>query len=211
MDKEHTKGPKLIGLTGVYCAGKNHIAAVLAERGLPVLDVDKLGHEAIETEKEAILNLFGRDILGPEGRINRRLLGEKVFGKPEELAALQAIVHPAANSMTEKWIAAQGGKPCVINAALLHQSSIFNRLDCIILVRAPFLTRLLRARKRDHLPWSSILKRFGSQKKFTSQYLMGKADIYRVDNRGYSKIGSRFFRRNLESRIDHILSGEGIQ
>jgi dephospho-CoA kinase len=213
-DMDETPGPprpKLIGLTGTYCAGKNRIAGIMEARGLPVLDVDKLGHEAVEAGQEAITARFGGDVLDAGGKINRRLLGEKVFGKPEELAALEAIVHPEANRLTEAWITRQRGPACVINAALLHRSSVFNRLDFIILVRAPFLTRLLRARRRDRLPWFSLLKRLESQKQFIPQYFNGKADIYKVDNRGYSFWGSRLFRRNLETRIDHILSGEGIR
>jgi dephospho-CoA kinase len=212
MDETHPPlRPKLIGLTGTYCAGKNHVAGILKARGLPVLDVDKLGHEAVEAERAAIITRFGGGILGAGGKINRRLLGEKVFGRPEELAALEAIVHPAANRLTEAWIAGQRGAACVINAALLHRSSAFKRLDFIILVRAPFPTRLLRARKRDRLPWFSLLKRLASQKQFTAQYFRGKADIYNVDNRGYFFWGSRFFRRILETRINNILSGEGIR
>ncbi|MDR0624590.1 MAG: dephospho-CoA kinase [Treponema sp.] len=211
MKKTGSRGPKLIGLTGTYCAGKNYIAGLLEARGLPVLDVDKLGHKAVEAGREAIAARFGGGILGPDGKVNRRLLGEQVFGKPEELAALEAIVHPEANRMTETWIAEQTGPACVINAALLHHASVFSRLDFIILVRAPFLIRLLRARRRDRLPWFSLLKRLKSQKQFTAQYFKGKADIYKVDNRGYFFLGSRVFRRNLETRIDDILSGEGIQ
>jgi dephospho-CoA kinase len=203
--------PKLIGLAGTYCAGKNFVARLLEERGLPVLDVDKLGHEAVEAGREAVLARFGGDILGADGKINRRLLGERVFGKPEELADLEAIVHPEANRLTEKWITEQTGPACVINAALLHQSSVFNRLDFIILVTAPLLTRLFRARRRDRLPWPVLLKRFESQKQFTAQYFTGKADIYNVDNRGYPSCMARFFRRKLENRIDSILSGEGIR
>jgi dephospho-CoA kinase len=223
---------KIIGLTGTYCAGKNHIALLLEERGFPVLDVDKLGHEAIEAGKEAIVRRFGPDVLAgditarntangqglPVERlsidqltIDRRRLGEKVFGKPGELAALEAIVHPEANRMTDEWIQAQEGKTCVINAALLHRSSAFEKIDFIIIVQAPFLDRLRRARRRDHLGWTVLLKRFGSQKKFMSQYLNGKADTYRVDNRGYSSSISRRLERKLEYRIDTILSGEGIR
>jgi dephospho-CoA kinase len=209
MDKN--PDPRLIGLTGTYCAGKNFVAGLLEARGLPVLDVDRLGHQAVETGREAILARFGGDLPGPGGKIDRRRLGERVFGKPEELAALEAIVHPEANRLTVEWIAGQNGTACVINAALLHRSSAFGRLDFIILVTAPFLTRLLRARKRDRLPWFSLLKRLGSQKQFTPQYLSGKADIYKVDNSGYFLFCSRFFRRNLETRIDNILSGEGIR
>jgi len=187
----------LIGLTGTYCAGKNYAASLLEKRGLPVLDVDKLGYQVLETEKETIFAKFGADLRKTDGSLDRRLLGQRVFGQPEKLAALENIVHPPVNRLTEEWITAQGGH-CVINAALLHRSSVFNRLDRIILVTAPFLTRLLRARRRDRLSWSAILRRFASQRNFNSQYLAKNAEIYRVENPGFL---------NLENRIDKFLEG----
>jgi dephospho-CoA kinase len=194
-------GGKIIGLTGKYCAGKNYAAGLLAARGFPVLDVDKLGHAAIESEGEAILARFGPAILDADGRINRRLLGARVFGDPRELAALEAIVHPAANRMTDQWIAAQGGNSCVINAALLHRSSAFERLDAIILIKAPLPLRLYRARKRDRLPWIQLIKRFKSQRDFIPQYFQKKTDIYSVYNRGP--------RACLEKQMDRVISRIG--
>ena len=195
----------LIGLTGTYCAGKNYVAALLKARGLPVLDVDKLGYEALEAEREAVFVRFGKDLQKADNTVDRRLLGQKVFGKPGELAALEAIVHPQANRLTGEWISAQNGKTCVINAALLHRSAAFVLLDRIILVTAPFLTRLLRARRRDRLSWPALLRRFASQKNFNSQYLAGNAEIYKVENPGLS--GSRRLRLKLEHRINEILEG----
>ena len=201
---------KVIGLTGTYCAGKNHVALFLEQRGLPALDVDKLGYQVIETEKERILARFGGDILGEGGAIDRKRLGHKVFGKPGELAALEEIVHPAANRETLEWIKSRKEKACVINAALLHRSSVFEILDAIIIVEAPFLIRLLRAKKRDHLPWAVLLKRFRSQNEFMSQYFKGKTDIYRVENPGIFGFRSRSLRIRLKNRIDEILSLRGI-
>jgi dephospho-CoA kinase len=202
--------PNLIGLTGAYCAGKNYVGALLEERGLPVLDVDKLGHRAIETERDAILERFGEDILGPEGAIDRRLLGAKVFGNGALLAELEGIVHPAANRMTDQWIAEQGGKPCVINAALLHKSSAFERLSAVMLVRSPTLIRLLRARKRDGLPLGQLLTRFRSQKQFAAQYFAGKADIYVIENRGYFGFHASRYRKRMETQLNDILSRVGM-
>ncbi|MDR2631128.1 MAG: dephospho-CoA kinase [Spirochaetaceae bacterium] len=210
MKKNHDPGHKIIGLTGMYCAGKNYVARLLEERGLPVLDVDKLGHRAIEAEKGAIVQRFGPEILGKDGAVDRRALGAKVFGSPRELAALEEIVHPAANRFTEEWIAGSQG-PSVINAALLHRSVIFKRLDTIIIVQAPLLTRFLRARRRDRLPLVPLIRRFKSQREFMAQYLSQHADIYRVNNWGYFGICSRFWRRALERRIDDFLSREGIK
>jgi dephospho-CoA kinase len=200
---------KLIGLTGTYCAGKNYIASILESRGIPVLDVDKLGHRAIETEQETIAGRFGTGILGADGSVDRRALGRLVFGRPQELAALQDIIHPTVNRRTGEWIEAQQG-PCVINAALLHYSVVFTCLDCIILVEAPAWVRLLRARKRDKLPFLQLLRRFGSQKEFTSQYLNQKADIYRVENRGYFGFHAVRNRRLAENRVNEILSLVGM-
>ncbi|MDR1655063.1 MAG: dephospho-CoA kinase [Treponema sp.] len=212
--------PFLIGLTGMYCSGKNRVAGLLEKQGFPVLDVDKLGHRAIETEKEAILARFGEAVLGPLGNIDRRKLGERVFGKEAELAALEAIVHPEANRLTEEWIKAQTGEFCVINAALLHRSSVFERLDALILVKAPLPSRFFRARRRDKLSWGELFRRFRSQKDFLSPYFKKsgpavpksgilklpqgsilKADIYIVDNRGF---WARSSQKKLEYRIERI-------
>ncbi|MCL1930245.1 MAG: dephospho-CoA kinase [Treponema sp.] len=193
----------LIGLTGMYCAGKNHVAALLEKRGLAVLDVDKLGHTALENKKAAVCARFGADLLNGDGSVNRRLLGERVFKHRNELAALEAIVHPEANRLSLEWIAAREGQPCVINAALLHKSAVFNRLDALILVSAPWPVRLIRAKRRDKLPWSALLQRFANQKQFAAQYLAGNADIYKVENSGTN-------RTKLEQRIEVILSGIGF-
>jgi dephospho-CoA kinase len=211
-------GGKIIGLTGACCAGKNHIAGLLERRGLAVLDVDKLGHQAIIEEKQAIVARFGGDILGPDGEVDRRRLGAKVFGRPEELAALEALVHPAANRLTLRWLEAQGERPCVVNAALLHKSSAFERLDAVILVKAPLITRLLRAKKRDRLPWPALIRRFQSQRGLISRYgnkkFSGNADMYVIDNRECPVFASRLvpgrLEHRLERRIDEILAREGI-
>jgi dephospho-CoA kinase len=197
----------LIGLTGKYCAGKNHVGNILEGRGLPVLDVDKLGHKAIECKKDEIFSRFGNEVRNPDGSVNRRLLGEKVFGKKDDITALEAIVHPQADRMTLEWIASQNGKDCVVNAALLHRSAVFGQLDCVLLVEAPFFIRLLRARRRDRYPWIIILKRIISQKRFTLQYFAGNADIYIVENPRTAGFltGSAGNKIMLERRIDEIL------
>jgi len=193
----------LIGLTGKYCAGKNYIASLLEKRGLVVLDVDRLGYQALETEKETVFTRFGSDLKRPDGSLDRRLLGKRVFGNPQKLTVLENIVHPAANCLTEEWINNAAGTELVINAALLHRSSVFTKLDKIIIVKAPFLTRLFRAKHRDKLPWLSIFKRFASQRNFNSQYLAVNAEIYIVEN---SKSGKKGL-LGLEHQIDTFLEG----
>ncbi|MDR0387164.1 MAG: dephospho-CoA kinase [Treponema sp.] len=210
MEKNDEIRSTIIGLTGTYCAGKNHVARLFEERGIPVLDVDKLGHKALEIERDAVVARFGRAVLGPGGEVDRRRLGALVFGNAGELAALQEIVHPVANRLTMEWIADQKGRPCVINAALLHKSAAMDRLDAVILVKAPVLTRLLRARKRDRLPWADLIKRFASQREFTAQYFARKSDIYTVYNRGCTLACARLWRSGLEKRVASVITRLGI-
>ena len=195
----------IVGLTGKYCSGKNFVASMLQKRGLSVLDVDTLGYQALESEKEAIIAKFGSDLRSPDGSLDRRLLGKKVFGNPQKLAALENIVHPVANRLTEEWLkgkiegqSSNSEAELFINAALLHRSSVFTKLDHIIIVKAPFLTRFFRARRRDKLPWLEILRRFASQKDFNTQYLAVNAEIYIVEN-GYIS------NQKLEHQIDAFL------
>jgi dephospho-CoA kinase len=194
----------LIGLTGKYCAGKNHVASMLEKRGLPVLDVDKCGYQVLEAEKEKVFSRLGKDLQMADGLVNRRLLGQRVFGNPEKLAALEAIVHPPVDRITEEWVTIQKGN-CVINAALLHRSAIFERLEYIFVVTAPFFMRLLRAKQRDRLSWLELLKRFASQADFNAQYLSINAEIIRVKNHGLP--GARYLQKKLERRINSILEG----
>ena len=204
-----TKKKWILGLTGKYCAGKNHIALLLEKRSIPVLDIDKLGHLVIENEKERLLKRFGEEILDAQGLIDRRLLAGKVFGNPKELSDLEEIIHPEVNRKTIAWIEEREEEICVINAALLHRSAIVDMLDVVIIIKAPFIVRLNRAIKRDRLPLVKLLKRFRSQKKFTSQiksaikskFKEKKTDIYIVKNPASLNDQDR----RLENRIDEIL------
>ena len=190
----------LIGITGLYCAGKNYVSILLENRGIPVLDVDKLGHSVIDSKKSEIFALFGEDIKNPDGSVNRKLLGQIVFGNEKSLSDLENIIHPEVNRLTEQWISSGTGEILAVNAALIHKSAVFRQLDRLIIVKAPFFTRMIRAKRRDKLPWAEIFRRLSNQKEFNAQYLAGNADIYKVEN--------FFFRskKYLERKVDLVLS-----
>jgi dephospho-CoA kinase len=199
----------LLGLTGLYCAGKNYAAALLERRDFPVLDVDKLGHTALESERAAVIARFGTTVLAEDGSLSRRRLAEKVFARAEELAALEAIVHPAANALTEAWVLDArrlGKRAAVINAALLHRSPVFARLNAIIVVKAPLPVRAYRAWKRDGLSAGEVFRRFFRQRQFTAQYFKARADIYTIGNSGFPGSNAR-----LERQLDAVLEKTGLR
>ena len=84
----------VVGLTGKYCAGKNEAARVFAERGFRVVDVDRLGHQALEASRDEIAARFGPGVMDPHGGVDRKKLGKLVFGDRKKLRDLEDIVHP---------------------------------------------------------------------------------------------------------------------
>jgi dephospho-CoA kinase len=194
----------LIGLTGLYCAGKNYAQKILEEKGLPVLDVDIEGHLALNNSSSLVASTFGSECLYNDGTVNRSVLGAKVFGDDAKIAALENIVHPEANRLTEEWLREKSttNKHLVINAALLHKSSAFTRLDAMLIVHAPYFVRFARARKRDGLSYTAIKQRLQSQKKFYTKYFQNNSDkynIYTVENWGFFNI-----RNQLENALYRI-------
>jgi dephospho-CoA kinase len=201
-----TAGQRIIGLTGLYCAGKNHVASLLERRGARVLDLDTLGHKAHDTKQDDVVNTFGGEVLCPHGGIDRQALGLAGFGNAGRLSSLEAIVHPEVDRLTGLWLAENAAHPVIINAAVLHNSACFKRLSAIIMVTAPLPLRLLRAKKRDRLPWPDLFKRMTSQRSFFTQYLAGNTDTYSIYNGRSSHAGQK----SLEEAIDRLLERLGI-
>jgi dephospho-CoA kinase len=164
----------LLGLTGGYCAGKNAVATILEGQGWTCIDVDRLGHEAVELARDAIVGRFGAAVIGPDGKLDRKAIALIVFADPAALAEQEAIVHPIAIRLVDERIAASaalaaaaGKEPLTcVNAALLYRTPQVSRCDAIIEVRAPLPLRLRRARLRDGVGARRAFKRILSQRSF---------------------------------------------
>ena len=99
---------RVLGLTGGIASGKSTAADRLKELGAIVLDADRYGHRAYDKDSEgfhAVVNEFGHDIVGEDGEIDRRVLGGKVFGAPDQLERLTNIVWPVIRELASAEIA----------------------------------------------------------------------------------------------------------
>src|SRR3954467_3288953 len=95
---------KLFGLTGGIGMGKSTSAAILARRGIPVIDTDVIARELVEPGQPAldeITQRFGNELLDGEGKLNRAALAQLVFGDPSKREQLEAILHPR---IRERWL-----------------------------------------------------------------------------------------------------------
>lgn len=154
----------ILGLTGGYCAGKNLVARLLAERGWAACDVDVLGHAALESRLAETAELLGPGILRPDGSPDRREIGRRVFADPALLARYEAVVHPALFALLDEILLDAGDRDLCLNAAILYKLPQAARCAAVLEVRSPLLARIRRGRARDGLPPGAILDRIRRQR-----------------------------------------------
>jgi len=147
----------VIGLTGNIATGKSTVARILADLGALVIDADRVAHATMRPGTavwEEIRRAFGPDILLPDGRIDRRRLGEIVFRDPGALSLLEQIVHPAVRRVLRRRLQRlrRGPNPprvVVIEAIKLLEGGLRPLCDQVWLVVAPRevqIERLVRTR-----------------------------------------------------------------
>lgn len=183
----------VVGVTGKYCAGKNLVSEILTGIGFRSIDVDRLGHRALEERKAEIIAAFGDAILGSAGEVDRRRLGEIVFSDKRALMRLEGITHPAMVSAVSEEIRASATEDFAINAAILFHMGLHTLCDRVLWVEAPLLARVRRALQRDDLALIQVAKRIWSQRKLSSQPFRNLVDTYNVRNSGN--------RDSLEARV----------
>jgi len=162
-----------VGLTGGYATGKTFVAHELERLGCHVLYADRLGHLVLEPGGEAYapaLEAFGPAILNGDGSINRKKLGEMVFGSPERLDQLTGFVHPAVFRLEERFerefADADPNGISVYEAAILIETGRYTRFDRLIVTTCSPEVQIARGMKRDGLSREEVIQRLSRQLPF---------------------------------------------
>jgi len=131
--------PFIIGLTGSIGMGKSAVAAMFEGLGVPVFDADAAVHR-LQGPDGALLPAIEAAFpgtTGPQG-VDRPRLGAAVFGNPEALKRLEAIVHPAVGALRNAFLEANADKPLLVfDIPLLFEKGGAQRADTIVVVSAP--------------------------------------------------------------------------
>ena len=145
--------PLTIGLTGGIAAGKSEALAAFGRLGAATISSDAVVHELLDSEP-----LLGRlverwgDEVAPDGRVDRGRIGAIVFADPEELAWLEAQIHPLVGERIGAWLGALPAETevAVVEVPLLFEAEMDGVFDTTVAVVAGEEVRRARAEARGH-------------------------------------------------------------
>jgi dephospho-CoA kinase len=182
----------VIGLTGGIASGKSTVARFFRDHNVPVIDADVLGHRTYDPGTETfaqVVKAFGDDLVAPDGTIDRRVLGGKVFGKPEELKRLTDIVWPGIRRLANEDLAqfeTAGNELAVLEAAVLFEAGWEDLTDEIwVVVVEPGLA-VGRLAARNGLDPEAARARIASQ--LSNAERTARADVVIENNKGLDEL-----------------------
>jgi len=159
----------VIGLTGGIASGKSTVARFFREQEVSVLDADVLGHRTYDPGTDtfaAVVRTFGDDLVASDGTIDRKVLGTKVFGKPEELKRLTDIVWPGIRKLASEALSeleTGGTALAVLEAAVLFEAGWEDLTDEIWVVVVEPELAVERLAARNGLDADAARARIASQ------------------------------------------------
>lgn len=151
-----------VGLTGGIASGKSVVGEMFVALGAHLVQADHIAHSLMEPGEPVyneVVRHFGREILNPDGSVNRSKLAELAFGssgadpRSSRVPDLNRIVHPAVIRSQEEWMYAVSLQDpngvAMVEAALLIEAGASKRFDRLIVVTCNTEQRTERFAKRQ--------------------------------------------------------------
>jgi dephospho-CoA kinase len=160
---------RVFGLTGGIGSGKSTAAELLRQHGVPVVDADELAREVVAPGTVGlteVVEAFGADVLGPDGALDRKRLGARVFSDPEARKRLNSITHPLVRQLSQvrfTELGASGVELAAYDVPLLFEVGLDAVLRPVVLIAAREATQLARIRARDGLSEADARARIAAQ------------------------------------------------
>ena len=159
----------VVGLTGGIACGKTTVASMFGDLGIPVVDADALAREVVEPGTpglQRIVDEFGKGVVDQGGRLDRKKVGDLVFGDEEAREKLNAIMHPMIGAAGAAHMTAlqESDAPYLLyEAALLVETRSYEAFSALIVVSAEESLQRLRLIARDGFSVSEANARIASQ------------------------------------------------
>jgi dephospho-CoA kinase len=161
-----------VGLTGGIASGKSAVGEMFAALGAHVIQADGISHDLMRPGQAVyneVVRHFGREILNPDGSVNRARLAEAAFGTPNDgeprmsrIEELNRIVHPAVIRSQNEWMEKMGRQDsnaiAIVEAALIIEAGARDDFDKIIVVTCNPEQRAARFAARQKIDLNSARK-----------------------------------------------------
>jgi dephospho-CoA kinase len=189
-----------VGLTGGIASGKSVVGEMFVALGAHLVQADRIAHSLMqpgEAVYNEVVRHFGREILNPNGSVNRAKLAEAAFGSAADgegsgvsrIAELNHIVHPAVLRSQNEWMQAIGEQNphavAVVEAALILEAGARNQFDRLIVVTCSEEQRIARFAARQKLGYedaaAEVRRRMAAQLPDAEKV---KAADFVIDNSG---------------------------
>jgi dephospho-CoA kinase len=189
-----------VGLTGGIAAGKSVVGEMFVALGAHLVQADRIAHSLMEPGEpvyNGVVRRFGRQILNPDGSIDRAKLAEAAFGagatgegnRPSRIEELNRIVHPAVIRSQDEWMYAIGLQDphavAIVEAALILEAGARNRFDRLVVVTCNAEQRASRFAARQKIDLKTahaeVARRMRAQLPDEEKV---KAADYVIDNSG---------------------------
>jgi dephospho-CoA kinase len=160
---------RVVGLTGGIASGKSTAARTLAELGAPIVDADQVARDVVAPGQPAlneIVRSFGREMLLPDGTLDRKRLGAVIFADADKRRTLNAITHPRIGLETQARLGQlrdEGVPVAIYEAALLVENGAHHGLDGLIVTVCDEETQLARLVLRDGYMLTEARARIAAQ------------------------------------------------
>ena len=194
-----------VGVTGGIGSGKSTLCRRFAARGIAVYDTDREAKRLMNGSGELRSRIAAA--FGPasyrDGALDRSYLAGEVFGRPERLAALNAIVHPAVIADFRAWAERQQGPYVILESAILFSAGLEGEVDFTVAVLAPERLRVERTCRRDGADEEAVRRRMAAQP--DDDELAARADytvvnILEADLEDAAEQLNRIFQHEAEKR-----------
>jgi dephospho-CoA kinase len=181
-----------VGLTGGIGAGKSAVAKRLARHGAVIIDADRLAREVVAGGTDGLAEVvaaFGAEVVGPDGQLDRPVLGRRVFADPTARKRLEAIIHPRVRARTAELTAGAADDAVVVNdVPLLVETGLSATYHLVLVVSARERTRTRRLIKTRGMTAEEAAGRIAAQADDADR--RAAADVVIDNNAGLAELNT---------------------
>jgi dephospho-CoA kinase len=158
-----------IGLTGGIASGKSTVSSILRSHGVPVVDADHLARQAVEPGSAGfrkVVEVFGTNVVGPDGSLDREALGRIVFADSGARSQLELIIHPRVRELAaqaRQALVDAGAKLAFYDVPLLFEKNLAGNFDKVVVVACSYETQVKRLMSRNGFTRAEAVQRIASQ------------------------------------------------